>query len=625
MSLKTREESRTAEGAAPEGQVSPGAQIIATGQRAASLSDYYRETLATIGDAFSSPYAVLYVRLASEVIEHSRHSGPTAPQFWKPVVDPFLTESLATPKPRARMLTTPDARLSLGVMCVPLANARGQRIGALAVVAPLTPQTAPGQVALLEALAALTGAAAPGTGSGASGEVTFGGPPPTQMLAKGAAAESVEEFAFAITNGLRNKLNCDQVALGLVRGAGIRLLSISGLDDIKARSPGVQDIRGAMEECLDAAQPIVINRSGAAERSDAAYVLHRQWHEAGRGAAVASIPLRIEEQVVAVLSVRRSGDDPLTDTTIEQLIKATEPCGRALELVRVARRGVVGHVRDAAVARVAAIIQPGAWGRKLLLIGGLAFAAWLCFGRMEYRVTAHATVAPAEMRHITMPFDGVLQTATVVAGDAVGAGQILGTLDDGALRIEQAELEAQRQLAESEMTAALAEGRSVDAQLALARQKVSQARLASVNRRIDQCVLRSPYSGVVVTGDLSTRIGAVLPQGEELFAVAPLDAFTLEVAVPEHAATDIKPGMRGRFISEARPEDEHEIAVVRVAPSSEHQADRNVFVGKSVLAAPQAWLRPGMEGVARIDAGPRPVWWIALHRVIDAARVHLWL
>ena len=32
-----------------------------------------------------------------------------------------------------------------------------------------------------------------------------------------------------------------------------------------------------------------------------------------------------------------------------------------------------------------------------------------------------------------------------------------------------------------------------------------------------------------------------------------------------------------------------------------------------------------MEGVAIIDAGMHPNWWIALHRVIDAARLNFWI
>jgi len=32
-----------------------------------------------------------------------------------------------------------------------------------------------------------------------------------------------------------------------------------------------------------------------------------------------------------------------------------------------------------------------------------------------------------------------------------------------------------------------------------------------------------------------------------------------------------------------------------------------------------------MEGVAKVHLGPRPVRWIALRRVMDYLRLHLWL
>ena len=51
----------------------------------------------------------------------------------------------------------------------------------------------------------------------------------------------------------------------------------------------------------------------------------------------------------------------------------------------------------------------------------------------------------------------------------------------------------------------------------------------------------------------------------------------------------------------------------------------NVFEVRCRIDEPAKWLRPGMEGLARIDIGPHRIIWIASHRVINTARLWLWL
>jgi hypothetical protein len=84
-------------------------------------------------------------------------------------------------------------------------------------------------------------------------------------------------------------------------------------------------------------------------------------------------------------------------------------------------------------------------------------------------------------------------------------------------------------------------------------------------------------------------------------------------------------GLRGAFASYARPEDVREFRVSRVLAGAEVRDSRNVYVAEAEIGALADWMRPGMDGVAKVRIGRRPVWWIALHRVIDYLRINLWL
>lgn len=38
----------------------------------------------------------------------------------------------------------------------------------------------------------------------------------------------------------------------------------------------------------------------------------------------------------------------------------------------------------------------------------------------------------------------------------------------------------------------------------------------------------------------------------------------------------------------------------------------------------QDWIRPGMSGVVKIDAGKRSILWILTHKVVDFLRLYFW-
>ena len=50
-----------------------------------------------------------------------------------------------------------------------------------------------------------------------------------------------------------------------------------------------------------------------------------------------------------------------------------------------------------------------------------------------------------------------------------------------------------------------------------------------------------------------------------------------------------------------------------------------MFVARAELGENPPWIRSGMRGVARIDTVPKPVYWVALHKLIDWTRLRFWI
>ncbi len=603
------------------------AAITDSARSTSSPNAYFASVLRVLGSALASPYATICVRAASETIEHEYHDPAADPVFWKAGVQRFLTDTLAAPGCKARLLRSRDGKTKIALLAAPVLNTTGETVGAIALATGREKDDdAACKLSFLESATTFASyARAWSSASGAAASAKDGRG--DENLSRAAASRTPEELAFAITNNLRNKLGCEQVALGVPYHRRIKPLSISGLDDIAKQSTGVRHLRAAMEECLDAGEVIACQNQTdwSTDNVIRSYRLHQQWRAAAKEDAVVSIPLREGEDLVAVLSMRRRSDQPFTEELIEQIRAHVEPFAAALRLLHEANRGLARHVADSVAAAGKSLTTPGRFGRKIIVLLALATVAWTAIGTVDYELSVPCVVRPQQTRHIAAPFEAVLVAAAVIQGDHVQRGDVLCRFNADELQQQRAELLAEIDVFERERDRAMAQDDPVNVQLALANQNLSRAKLAIVETRISRCLVTAPIDGVVVAGDLRKRIGGVLPIGEPLFEIAPLEGWMIELEVPETDTDELAPGLTGRFASHARPEQAQPLRIERIRPRTEVRELRNVCLAEASANLPHSWMRPGMEGVARIDVGRRRVWWVGAHRVLDYLRLKLWL
>ncbi len=618
----------SSQAASPPSLQEPFAQIVALARAATSRSRFMKESLRCIARHFKSPYAAVHVRYTSEVLQDDCHFGNGDPAFWKDSLQGFLTDALAQSQPLARLLRSKKGKSHVAFLSTPVFDASGRPHGAIAVVVygidegAVTPA-----LTKLDSLVRLASFSAEfiGTQAGASGTTTSRSGAQAQSHA--AACETTAELAFTITNELRNKMGCEQVALGMVRHGHVRILSISGLDEVRHQSPGVVSLTGAMEECLDAGESIAYQRDGgwSGDGIEKAFRFHKHWHAMAKGDGVASVPLRSRSHITAILSLRQSADRPLTAEHLEEIRKRVEPYAAALQLTERANRGLMRHGNDSIREIGSSIMETGRWGRRAGVLVMLLFSGWFALGSVSYDLAVDAVVTAAEMKHVAAPFDGVIVGAEVSEGDSIQAGQVLYRLDDREPGQQRAQLLAELEVWERTMDKARADDQPFEVQLARAKRTLTQTKLDMVERRIEQATIRAPFAGVVVAGDLRKRIGGVALRGEALFEIAPLDRWTLELHVPDAVSADLSADLQGVFTSYARPDRSREFRIARVLASAQHRKSANVFIAEADLDGRAPWIRPGMEGLARVHVGRRPVWWVAMHRVIDYLRINFWV
>jgi len=612
---------------APTTPANPYMAILDLAAQSTTRHGFLAKAVASIGRYCESPYSALHVSCGSETIQETNHRNGNNPRFWAPPVQEYLTDALAGGKPRAKLLSSMGASAKVAILAAPLVNESIGVQGAVATVIFGDENTARRKLAFLTAMAEVTAAGAGMIDAAHTRRADSSTVASNRALTRAAGAATPEELAFALTNSLRNKLGCEQVVMGLATGRRVRILSISGLDDINRRSPGVGRIRAAMEECLDLDKPIVCQneRDWEGESLASNHRLHQQWQSSARGACIASIPLHSGEDCTAILSLRRRADEPFRQELIADITATVEPFAPAMLLVKRAHRGLFRHVLDSGGGFVRALTTSGRKGLKVLTALACLAALWFCFGSLDYEVVVPAKVTPKLQRQVAVPYDGRLIETCVEISDVVRAGEVLCRFDQRDLLLQRKQLRAQYAVHEREYMRALATEEPVEARLVDAQKRLIQTQLDIVERRLEQTLPRAPFDGVIISGDLRKQVGGVLAQGAPLFDIAPLDQWSLEMDIPQNVSGELGAGLKGRFASHARPEDAQQFELTRLRPSAEIRNGENVYVAEATVDLNAEWMRPGMEGVAKVQVGRRKVWWVASHKVLDYLRLHFWL
>ncbi|PKO49177.1 MAG: guanylate cyclase [Betaproteobacteria bacterium HGW-Betaproteobacteria-4] len=435
----------------------------------------------------------------------------------------------------------------------------------------------------------------------------------------------LRQALFEVANTLRQRFACTRVAIGLVSAATVKLLTLSEAAVFEKHALLVKAYEQAMEEAYDEGGAV----RSTAEASVETTAETRSWpkHEAlrsasGAGAAL-SFPLMMGAQAIGVLTLEREAK-PFSDDDLVWLDAFGALVAPIIEQRQAAERGAFRRLGRDARQVLEKIFGP----RHLTWKAGAATVLLLCailiLVPISYRVSARTVIEGEIQRVVAAPFEGFVGAAYVRAGDTVKAGQPLAQLDDRELRIEEAKWSSERDQYDNRLREAMANHDLTAMQVVGAQLRQSAAQLALVTEKIARAHLCAPFEGIVVSGDLSQQIGAPVETGKKLFEVAPLQSYRIILQVDEREIRHVQMGQAGRLVMTGIAGEPMDFKVAKVTPVATAQEGRNFFRVEAALAEASPRLRPGMEGIGKIEVGGRSLWWVLTHSFTDWLILSLW-
>jgi HlyD family secretion protein/GAF domain-containing protein len=433
-------------------------------------------------------------------------------------------------------------------------------------------------------------------------------------------------MAIAVANDLAARLRCDRVSVGLIRRNGsIRLRAISHSASFKSQGRLVDAIENAMEEALDQRMLVAYPPLPSTER--AVTMAHRALAEIIRAQSTSLLSVVMADgkgEPVGAITFERHRNE-LFDKEALQLTEAIAALlGPIVGLQLRANKLLAGRAIDRVGDGFVSLFGPRRPGLKLAVIGIIGLGLFLALAKGEHRVTAKSVLEGEVQRAAVAPFNGFIRAAPVRAGDTVNAGDVLAALEDRDLILERLKWRAERDKlvqkqrevrAKQDRTTLVildAQIRQADAQLALAEENLSRARIFA------------PFDGIVVSGDLSQMLGSPVEKGKTLFELAPLDSYRLIVHVDERDVRYVAMGQSGTVAFAGVPWTPLRMTLSKITPVTVAEEGRNSFRIEARLTEPGPQLRLGMEGVAKIETGQRSLMWIWTRAVVEWLRLAAW-
>lgn len=444
-----------------------------------------------------------------------------------------------------------------------------------------------------------------------------------QLQAAVLSLPRADEAAALFATRLAELLGFDRVSVGFVHNGGVRLAAMSHGAEVDSNQTLALDITAAMDEAIDQATTIALPALASVPRITLAHAALRRG-----GGAVYTIPLVNTGVIAGAVTLENFGERAhgrefgASELAIsEHMVNLVGP---VLVLKRDIDRSASERLRLWCSRHWQRMATPGELPFKLAVGGGLLLLALVLFVPMPYSISAPTRLEGSVQRALVAASDGFIQQTSVRPGDKVREGQVLAELAQNDLQLERSKRDSE--LAQHVTAYGTAFARADRSLLMVNQARVAEARaqLELVEQQIERAQIKAPFDGVVISGDLTQSLGSPVQRGAVLMVVAPADQYRLIVEVDERDIVDIKAGAHGRVALAAMPGSTFAFGIDRVMPLAASRDGRHFFEVEGRLDASGAALRPGLQGVARIQADSRPLAAMAFGRLLNWLKLRVW-
>ena len=420
---------------------------------------------------------------------------------------------------------------------------------------------------------------------------------------------------LAVANGLQQRFGCQRVCIGLWNGKEATVAVISQHASIDSSAAETRLLNAAMTEACQLDGLLHYNpadpRSGnatlfkslASHSADLPTPAHRNLAAGRRDTLITTLPMCYRGKTEATLLLESATDTPWGRGRLELLQLIADTLTPMIASRRAAERKLAAHLIDTVRQCSELLTAPKHLRVKLGVVTTLVCLLALALIPVDQRISAPAKLVSVQLRTVSAPVDGYIQSVEVHAGDRVEPGQLLVSLDTRELTLQRDQSRDELARLRAELRVARATGDRKQTAMLNAQYTQAQSQSELLEQRIERSAVKAPHAGLIISADLAQMAGAPVERGQRLLEIAPDSRYTINLMVDERDIALVSPGQRGELSLQANPRDRLMLEVDRIHPIALAEDGQNRFRVEATLKNSPPNLLPGQTGVGKVLTG----------------------
>ncbi len=440
------------------------------------------------------------------------------------------------------------------------------------------------------------------------------------LLASCFEQSSYQQGLVSLVTELTRTFNCERVAFAEYKKQYSHIVALSNSASFDNRSNLVQKIADAMDEAIEQDKLLVFPAPEAKVIQRAHLELARKF---GIG-SICTLPLIHNQQIYGAVSLLRAEENPFDNETQKLFEQALSLITPYLALQQAQEKNLFFKIAATLKKQLQKIFGVQHLVAKLATLAAVLLIIISSQIEGEFRVTADAVLEGKIQRVVAAPFSGYLLSASVRAGDTVLQGDLMASLNDSDIKLQLTQLrgkleKSRREYRQAQSTRELVKVRVINAQISQIKAEIELAQ-----QQLERVNLSAPFDGVVIEGDLSQTLGSPVERGDTLFKIAPLEGYRIILKVDESQISYIEKNQTGVLILPSLSEHDFPLTIEKITVAAKADDGANIFRVEASLQDASDQLRPGMQGIAKINAGRARLLWIWTHEITDWLRLWFW-
>jgi len=440
------------------------------------------------------------------------------------------------------------------------------------------------------------------------------------LLAACFEQKSYHQGLIDMVSKLTREFNCERVAFSEFRHHHCQVIALSNSANFDDHSNLVRRIGDAMDEAVEQDSTIVYP-------DPKTRLIQRAHHDLARkfgSGSLCSIPLTHDQKVFGAVTLLRSEEAPFDNESLDLCQQTLSLMTPFLALKRDDEKSLIRKFGITLKKRLIDVFGFKYLAFKLLTMTTVLLLSLATLTEGDFRVSADAILEGRIQRIIAAPISGYLLSASVRAGDTVKQGDVMASLDDSELKLEWAKHSGQLQKARREYREAQSSRDLVKVRVISEQINQTTAEIDLTLQQLDNIRLTAPFDAVIIEGDLSQLLGSPVERGDSLFKIAPLQGYRIILKVEENDISHIRKGQTGTLVLSSLSDRNLPLTVEKTTAVARAEDGANIFRVEASLNNAPDLLRPGMEGVGKINAGRARLIWIWTHEITDWFRLWIW-